>query len=176
LCGEYGGIGVDGGGVDANEVRGELVDADGLPVELEFESGEVVAISESVEEVGESVVVGVSRQDGLAEKSGEGEMVLLDPRFDVIETMIALGDDEEKPEGEDIGGGEVAGPVERSGKMASEGSEEVDPLEMRPKDGQVGDRFDAEQAGFAGVHPVKLRTNPIPDNAPEHERTVGSKQ
>jgi len=87
-------------------------------------------------------------------------LVLLDPRFDVVEAMVALGDEEEKPEGEDIARCEVARPVRRRGEMAVESGGKVDPLEDGPKDGQVGNGFDAEQAGFAGVHPVKLRTNP----------------
>ena len=68
-------------------------------------------------------VVCVSGQDGLAEESGEGEVVLGDPRLDVVEAVVALRDDEEEPECEDIAGCEVAGPVKRRGEMAFEGSE-----------------------------------------------------
>ena len=57
--------------------------------------------------------------------------------------------------------------------MAAEGSREVQASEECPKDGQVGDRFDAEKVGFGGVHPVRLRTDPIPEYLPKHERTGG---
>jgi len=39
--------------------------------------------------------------------------------------------------------------------MVVEGSRQADAPEVRPKDGQVGDGFDVEQAGFGVVHPVK---------------------
>ena len=61
-------------------VGGELVDADGLLVEVALQGGEGVADAEPGEPVGEAVVVDVGGPDGFAQQGGEGAVVLRRPR------------------------------------------------------------------------------------------------
>ena len=129
------GVGVGGGGVDADGVGGELVDADGLPVEVAFEPGEGVAGPEAGEAVGEAVVVEVDGEDGFAQQSGEGAAVVLDPGVDVIEAVVALGDQEEEPEGKDVTGSERAFPVQRGAEVAIQSGRQLQTLQSGPEDG-----------------------------------------
>ena len=108
LLGQDVGVGVGGGGVDADEVGGELVDADGLLVQVALQGAEGVAGAESGEPVGEAVVVGVGGPDGFAQEGGEGALVLGDPGLDVVEAVVPLGDEEEEPDGQDLARGERA--------------------------------------------------------------------
>ena len=84
-------------------------------------AAEGVAGAESGEPVGEAVVVGVDGQDGFAQQGGEGALVLGDPGLDVVEAVVALGDEEEEPDGEDLARGERAFPVQRGGEVAVQG-------------------------------------------------------
>ena len=150
-----------------------MVDADGLLVQVALQGGEGVAAAQPGEPVGEAVVVGVGGQDRFAQQGGEGALVLGDPGLDVVEAVVALGDEEEEPDGQDLAGGERAFPVGRGREVAVQGGRQVQTLEGGPQDGQVGHGFDTQQAGLAGIHPSSLRTAAFPENHPEHERTVG---
>ena len=86
--------------------------------------------------------------------------MLGDPGLDVVEAVVALGDEEEEPDGQDLARGERAFPVERGGEVAVQGGGQVQTLEGGPQDGQVGHGFDTQQAGFGGVHPSSLPTPP----------------
>ena len=108
-----------------------------------------------------------------AQQGGEGALVLGDPGLDVVEAVVALRDEEEEPDGQDLARGERAFPVERGGEVAVQGGRQVQTLEGGPQDGQVGHDFHTQQAGFGGVHPSSLPTSAFPENHPEHERTAG---
>ena len=149
-----------------------MVDADGLLVQVALQGGEGVAAAEPGEPVGEAVVVGVGGPDRFAQQGGEDALVLGDPGLDVVEAVIALGDEEEEPDGQDLAGGERAFPVGRGREVPVQGGRQVQALEGGPQDGQVGHGFDTQQAGFAGVHPSSLPTAAFPENHPEHERTT----
>ena len=151
---------------------GKLVDADGLLVQVALHGAEGVAGAESAEPVGEPVVVGVGGQDGFAQQGGEGALVLGDPGLDVVEAVVPLGDEEEKPDGQDLARGERAFPVQRGGEVAVQGGRQVQTLEGGPQDREVGHGFHTQQAGFGSVHPFSLPTSSIPENHPQHERTV----
>ncbi len=90
----------------------------------------------------------------------------------MVEAVVASGDDEEEPDGQNLARGERSLPVERGGEVAVQRGRQVQALEGGPQDGEVGHDFHAEQPGFGGVHPAKLPTPTIPENHPEHERTV----
>src|SRR3954467_12594369 len=66
LLGEDRGIGVGGGGVDADEVGGELVDADGLLAQVPLQGAEGGARAESRAQPGAPVVVDVGGPHGPA--------------------------------------------------------------------------------------------------------------
>ncbi len=131
-----------------------------------------MAAAEPAEPVGEPVVVGVGGPNRFAHQGGEDALVLGDPGLDVVEAVVALGDEEEEPDGQDLARGERALPVNRGGEVTVQGGRQVQALEEGPQDGQVGHDFHAQQAGFAGVHPTNLCTCPIPGKHPQHERTV----
>jgi hypothetical protein len=46
--------------------------------------------------------VGVGGPDALAQKGGEGALVLGDPGLDVVEAVVPLRDEEEEPDGENL--------------------------------------------------------------------------
>jgi hypothetical protein len=95
LLGQHVGVRVGGGGVDADGAGGKLINSDGLLVEVAFEVGEGVVGPQPGEAVGETVVVEVEGENDLAQEGGEGAVVLLSPGVDVIEAVVALGDEEE---------------------------------------------------------------------------------
>ena len=96
-----------------------------------------------------------------------------DPGLDVVEAVVALGDEEEEPDGQDLAGTERASPVRRGREVAVQGGRQVQALQGGPQDGQVGNDFDAQQAGFGGVHPARLPTSLFLENHPERKRTAG---
>ena len=151
---------------------GELVDADGLLVQVTLQGAEGGPRAEPGEPVGEAVVVGVDGQDRFAQQGGKGALVLGDPGLDVVEAVVALGDEEEQPEGQDLARGERAFPVERGGEVAVQGGRQVQTLEGGPQDGEVGHGFHTQQAGFgrcSSLQPTHLLHSRKP---PQHERTV----
>ena len=52
------GVRVGGGGVDAYGVGGQLVDAEGLLVQVAFQAAEGIATAQSCEQVSEAVIMG----------------------------------------------------------------------------------------------------------------------
>ena len=94
------GISGGGGGVDANEVRREVVNADGVLVEVGLEVLPGIILRQGIEEVGEAVVVEIEGADGLAEEGREGVKVLLGPRLEMAETVVTLRGDEDQPGGD----------------------------------------------------------------------------
>ena len=173
--GEDIGVGVGGGGVDADEIGRELVDPDGLLVQIPFEDAEGVPGTESSEPVGQSVVVEGGGQNGFAQECGQGVPVLIHPGLDVVETVIALRDDEEQPDGQNLSRGERALPVPRDGAMAVHGGRQVQSPEEGPEDGEVARDFHPQQTRLGGAHPAKLLPAAHSDNRPKHERTACSK-
>jgi hypothetical protein len=99
--------------------------------------------------------------------------MLGDPGLDVVEAVIPLGDEEQEPDGQDLAGGQWALPVGRGREMAVQGGRQVQALQGGPKDRQVGHGLHTQQAGWVGIHSSRLRTAAVPENRPEHERTVG---
>ena len=149
---EDGGVGAGGGGVDAEEVGLEVVDAQGGAVEGGLEVGP--GAGEGVEEVGEAVVVEVEFADGLAEGGLEEEEVGLGPILDGAEAVVALGEDEGEPGADDLSGGEIALPVVDGVVEVEEG---VDPqaAQDREEDRDVVGPLDADHADRLGVHTIR---------------------
>ena len=134
-----------------------MVNADGLLVEVAFEAGEGVVGPQSGQAVRESVVVEVDGKHDLAQEGGEGALVKLDPRVNVMEAVVALGDHKEQPNGEHFPRRERALPVQRGREMPIQSGRQFQTLQGRPQDRQVGHDFDTEQAGVGWVHPFSLR-------------------
>jgi hypothetical protein len=93
--------------------------------------------------------------------------------LDVVEAVVALGDQEEQPQGQDLAWAQRAFPVGRGREVAVQGGGQVKTLQGGPQDGQVGHGFDTQQAGFAGIHPASLLASPFPEIHPERKRTAG---
>src|SRR3954470_5737936 len=156
LVGQDLGVGVGRGGVDADQVGGELVDADGVLVQITFQEAEGFAEAEPGEPVGEAIVVDTGGEDLLAEQGGEGALVLGDPGLDVVEAVVGLREDEEEPDGEDLARGERPFPMGWGRDVAVDGGRQVETPKRGPQDRQVGDDFDTQQARFGSVHPPVL--------------------
>ena len=116
LLGEDLGVGVGGGGVDADEVGGELVDADGLLAQVPLQGAEGGTRAESSEPIGEPVVVSVGGPDALALEGGQSLRVLGDPGLEVAEAVVRLRDEEEAPCGQDVHRLGRAVPLGRAGE------------------------------------------------------------
>jgi hypothetical protein len=65
----------------------------------------------------------------------------------VVEAVVALGDQEEEPEGEDFTRSERALPVQRGGEVPIQGGRQLQTPQGGPQDGQVAD---------VGYHPEML--------------------
>ena len=74
----------------------------------------------------------VDGQDRFAQQGREDAVVLGDPGLDVVETVVALGDHEEQPEGQNLARGERAFPVQRDGKGMVEDGPQVQALQGGP--------------------------------------------
>ena len=79
--------------------------------------------------------------------------MLVDPGLDVVEAVVGLRHEEEKPNGENLAGGQRTFPVERGREVAVQGGRQVQALQRGPQDGQVSHNFDAQQARFGGARP-----------------------
>jgi hypothetical protein len=114
----------------------------------------------------------MARQDRFAQQGGECALVQGDPRLDVVEAVVLLGDDEEKPDGQNLARCERSFPVQRSGEVSVQDGRQVQTLEGGPQDREVGDDFHTQQSRFGSVHSFSLRTSSIPEIHPEDKRTV----
>jgi hypothetical protein len=81
LFGQDVGVGVSRGGVDADDGVGELIDTEGLLIQVLLQAAEGGTSAKSAQPVGEAVVVGTSGEDGFAQEGREGVPVLSDPRL-----------------------------------------------------------------------------------------------
>ena len=100
-----------------------------------LQGGEGVAVAQPGEPVGEAVVVGTGGWDRFAQQGGEDALVLFDPGLEVVEAMIALGDEEQEPDGQDLTGGQRPFPVGRGREVPVQGGRQVQALEGGPQDG-----------------------------------------
>ena len=65
--------------------------------------------------------MGVDGQDRLAQQGREDAAVLGDTGLDVVEAVVALGDEEEQPDGQDLAGGKGPLPVEGGREVTVQG-------------------------------------------------------
>src|SRR5205085_11195244 len=107
VLGEDVGIGVGSSGVDAEQRGVEVVDADGVAVEVSLESRPRLGLGQSVEQVGQAVVLEVEGADGLAKAGLEGQEILLCPWLQLVETVVALREQEGQPDTDDLPGSQV---------------------------------------------------------------------
>ena len=113
-------------------------------------------------------------QDFFAQQGRESAVVLGDEGLDVVEAVVALREDEQQPNGQNLAWRERPFPVARHGKVTVQRGRQVQTLERAPQDRQVGKNFDTQQAGFGGAHPSVLPTSPFPENHHGSERTAGN--
>jgi hypothetical protein len=76
--------------------------------------------------------VGVGGYDGFTKKGREGALVLGDPRLDVVEAVVAPGDEEEEPDTQDVARRKWPFPVERGGEVAVQGGRQAQTLKGGP--------------------------------------------
>jgi hypothetical protein len=109
----------DGGGVDADGDGGEGVDTQEAGVKVGFTGAEGIVVGDAVEAVGQSVIREMDGSKSLSQESGECELVLLGPGFDVVEAVIRLGEEVADADGEDVSRGEGSVPSGGGGKCFS---------------------------------------------------------
>lgn len=95
-------VGIGGGGVDANEVCGQVVDADGVLVEILLNVLPTTVQGEVIEHIGESVVLKVEGTNGFAQTGLQGVEVGFHPRLHLGKTVVALGGDKGEPDAGDL--------------------------------------------------------------------------
>jgi hypothetical protein len=79
-----------------------LVDAESVLVQLTLQDAEGVVAAQPVEPVGEPVIMEMDRQGRLAQQGRQGAVVLGNPGLDVVEAVVALREDEQQPDGQDL--------------------------------------------------------------------------
>ncbi|WP_143393780.1 hypothetical protein [Fimbriiglobus ruber] len=144
----------------------KLVDANGVSVEIRLKGGPGVVGTQPTQPVGQPIIVDVRGDNGFAQQRTEDPLVLCDPGFDVVETGIGVGQDKEKPDGQNVRRCERPLPVEGSGKVPLQVGQQVEPLDVCPQDGQVRDAFGTGQAGLGGAH-VPIYPNPLLSVSPK---------
>ena len=146
------GVGVGGGGVDAEQGRGEVVDADGVPVEVASKACQGVGWARASRTVGEAVVVEVQRPHGLAQAGLKGEQVLFDPGKEVVEAVVALGGEQDEPDTDDLAEGALPLPEMVRREVAVEELGHLQALQGSEQNGNVVHPFDAEHTRRCSVH------------------------
>jgi hypothetical protein len=122
------GVAVSGAGIDAKNVRVEVVNPNGVLVEVRFSVWPGISDTEAVEDVGEAIVLEVQRANGLAETGLQGMEVGSNPGLNLIEAMVALGSDEGEPDADDLSEGQLAFPAVPGGEVAIEDLGHLQPL------------------------------------------------
>jgi hypothetical protein len=113
-------VGVGGGRIDAKEVRVQVVNADGVAVEIGLGVLPGVVKGEAVKDVGQAVVLEVEGSNGLAQAGLEGVEVSLCPGLKLGQSMVALGGDEGNPDTGDFAEGQLTLPAVPGGEVAVE--------------------------------------------------------
>ena len=169
-------LGIGRGGVDADGIGRKLVDTNGVSVEVLLEGGPGVVGTQATEPVGQAIILEIGGYNGFAQQRTEDALVLCDPGFDVVETVIGVGKDKQKPDSQNISGCQRPLPVEGGRETLLQVGQEVKPLDVGPEDWEVRNAFDTDQAGLGGVH-APIYPNPLtPVNpklkpAQKYERT-----
>jgi len=140
-------------------------------IEILLEGSPGVFGAEATEPVGQPIILEVGGYNGFAQQRTENALVLCDPGFDVVETVIGLGKDKEKPDRQNVSGCQRPLPVEGGGKVPLQVGQQVKPLDVCPEDRQVRDTFDTDQTRFDGVHATHLPKAPNP-RKPKIETTT----
>src|SRR5207245_9016140 len=86
-----------GGAVHARHAWLQVVDASQALVEFALERGPACRDAQVVEHRRQAIIGAIAWLDSSADASTERPLMFFDPRFDAIESMVALGEDEGQP-------------------------------------------------------------------------------
>jgi hypothetical protein len=145
------------GGVDAEQGRGEVVDADGVAIEVGLEGLPGRGLSQGVEDVGEAVVMEVQRPQGFPQAGLKGQHVLFDPGQEVVEAVVTLAGEEDEPDTDDLAEGELPLPEMVRREVAVEKLGHLQALQGGEQDGDIVHPFDAEHTRRCGVHGLSCK-------------------
>ena len=145
-------VGVGGGGIDAKEVRLEVVNTDGVLVEVGLSVFPGAVQGQVIEDVGQAVVLEVEGPNGLAQAGGKGVEVSLSPGLKLGEPMVALGSDEGNPDTGDFAEGQFALPAVPGGEVAVEGLGHLQVFQRGQQDGDVVHPFHPMHVRGFGTH------------------------
>ena len=98
----------------------EVVNPDGVPVEVHLAALPGIAQGEAAEHVGQAVVLEVEGAHRFAQTGSEGVEVGLGPGLQLAEAVVALGSDEGDPDAGDLPEGQFALPAVPRGEVAIE--------------------------------------------------------
>ena len=111
-----------------------MVDPDGLAVQVGLQGTPDPVNADAIEKVGQSIIVKIAGLNGFPGEGGQSKLMLLNPRRNMAEAMIALGKDKEKPQRDDFASSEWSLPKRRGRQMAIQEADEADPPHNRPQE------------------------------------------
>jgi hypothetical protein len=111
-------VGVGGGSIDAKKFRVQVVNTDGVLVEVHLAGFPGIVPREVVEQVGQAIILEIEGTNGFAQTGSESVKVVLRPGLKLAEAVIALGSDEGDPDAGDLPEGQRALPAVPGGKVA----------------------------------------------------------
>jgi hypothetical protein len=156
-----------GGHIEPHGRRPEVIDAQQAAGEGAFQGGPVVIIGQRPQDCSEAVVGQVEPVDGLAGALAQGGQVRHGPRLDLVEAVVALGEQMGEPERRGPAEAEPE-PVAVDGTVPIQQLADPHALHLGQQQREVVDPLDGER-GRRG-HPSCLSQFPFPCPNP---RTVG---
>jgi hypothetical protein len=157
VLGEDLGIGGRRSGVDAEQGRGEVINADGVAVEVGLEGLPGRGLGQGVEDVGEAVIMEVQRPQGLSQAGLKGQQMLFDPGKEVVEAVVALAGEEDEPDTDDLAEGEISLPEMVRREVAVEKLGHLQAFQGGEQNGEIVHAFDAEHTRSYSVHGLSCK-------------------
>ena len=137
--------GADGGGVHSHGRRGQVIDPDQESVVLLLERRPDGGLGQRIEHVGQAIVVEILGPHRLAQAGREHLQAVGGPTLEVVEPMVAGGDDVGQPDAGDLAKGQGAGPIAVGGEMVVPQGGDLHALELSQQQRQVIDAFDVDR-------------------------------
>src|SRR5262249_13103105 len=166
-------VGVGGAHIHAKEVRLEAVNPDGVLVDLALAVLPGTVPSQTVEDVGQAVILEVERANGFAQAGPQGVPVGFGPGLKAAEAVVPLGGEEGEPDASNLSEGQLALPAVSGGKVAIEDLVHLQALQQGQQNGDVVHPFHALDVRGFSVHPLFGMPRPVSENPSFLSRTAG---
>jgi hypothetical protein len=110
------GVTLNGGGVEPDALRGELIDTQQGRAQSHFDRLPDFFLGQRLKHEGESVIIAIKRAHRGTQAEGQSFLVLRYPRFQVVEAVVGLRENERQPDGGELAERELCAPIAMSGK------------------------------------------------------------